>query len=204
MSIWLILVICFLPIVLFFGWSKKYREKHPEAFGYVLSIIGTFVGVAVGLYFTDLASLKEKKQRTVKVLEASKEEMQWLISRAKIIDAATDKLSNRQKQKYYYLEMPPFFAETLRSELLAETLHPKTIEQLNVIRENLLFDVDLLKKEVASQDMVSLKSDLQDYKKQIQECIDVIDKEIERLNHLVKDKEFEKNAKLNLVKLMSE
>lgn len=204
MSIWFILVICFLPIILFFGWSKKYREKHPEAFGYVLSIIGTFVGVAVGLYFTDLSSLNEKKQRTVKVLEASREEMEWLISRAKMIDTATDKLSSGQRQKYYYLEMPPFFGETLRSELLAETLHPKTLEQFNVIRENLLFDVDLLRKDVNSRDISNLEADLKDYKNLIQASISVIDKEIERLNGVVKKSEFEKNAKSNLLKLMRE
>jgi hypothetical protein len=201
MSIWFILVICLLPIILFFGWSKKYREKHPDAFGYVLSIIGTFVGVAVGLYFTDLAAVKDKKQRTIKVLEASKEEMEWLISRAKMIDTATNNLSSRQKQKYYYLEMPPFFSETLRSELLAETLHPKTIEQFNVIRENLLFDVDLLKKDVNSKDVLNLEGDLFDYKKQITASIKVIDKEIELLEGNVERRDFERDAKLNLDKL---
>jgi hypothetical protein len=204
MSIWFILVICLLPIILFFGWSKKYREKHPDAFGYVLSIIGTFVGVAVGLYFTDLAAVKDKKQRTIKVLEASKEEMEWLISRAKMIDTATNNLSSRQKQKYYYLEMPPFFSETLRSELLAETLHPKTIEQFNVIRENLLFDVDLLKKDVNSKDVLNLEGDLFDYKKQITASIKVIDKEIELLEGNVERRDFERDAKLNLDKLMKD
>ncbi|TAG18181.1 MAG: hypothetical protein EAZ14_07245 [Runella slithyformis] len=204
MSIWFIVVICLLPIVLFLGWSKKYREQHPDTFGYVLSIIGTFVGVAVGLYFTDLAALKEKKQRTVKVLEASKEEMEWLISRAKMIDTVTDNLSSVQKQKYYYLEMPPFFTETLRSELLAEMLHPKSLEQFNIIRENLLFDVDLLKKDVSSKDVPNLESDLNDYKKQIKESIAVIDKEIELLNGEILQENFEASAKSNLSRLMKE
>ena len=143
MSIWLVISICFLPILLFLSWSKKYREKNPDIFGYILSLIGTFVGVAVGLYFSDLAAAKDKRQRAVKVLEASKEEMEWLVNRAKIIDTVT-----QQQKKYYYLEMPPFFAETLRSELLAETLHPKTMEHFNVLRENLLFDVSILKKDI--------------------------------------------------------
>lgn len=204
MSIWFILIICFLPVILFFSWNRKYREKHPEAFGYVSSIIGTFVGVAVGLYFTDLSALKEKKQRTIKVLEASKEEMKWLINRAKMIDTATDNLSSRQKQKYYYLEMPPFYAETLRSELLAEILHPKTLEQFNLIRENLLFDVDLLKKDVTNKDINNLDGDLDDYKKQIEASINVIDKEIELLNGNIKKHAFENAAKENLNKLMKD
>jgi hypothetical protein len=202
MSIITVIIICFLPLLLFFGWSKKYREKHPEAFSYVLSIIGTFVGVAVGLYFTDLAAAKEKKQRAVKVLQASKEEMEWLIARAVTLDTAMENIPLKQRPKAYYLEMPPFFAETLRSELLAETLHPKTLEQFNLIRENLLFDVELLRKDYNSKNIKNLEFDLEDYKDQIKSAIDVVDKEINLLENKTKKVEFEKASESSLKILM--
>lgn len=204
MALWFIIVICFLPILLFFGWTKNFREKNPDIFGYILSLVGTFVGIIVGLYFNDLASAKDKSARTVKVLEASKEEMEWLYNRAQVIDVITDTVSSRQREKYYFLEMPPFYSETLRSELLAETLHPKSLEQFNLIRENLLFDVEVLRKDLQSKDTFRLKSDLRDYKQQIAASIQAIDLEIGRLTDSIPETEYVARAKQSIKKLMQQ
>jgi hypothetical protein len=204
MPVWFLIAICFLPILLFLGWTKKFREKNPEIFGYILSLAGTFVGILVGLYFNDLASERDKKIRTVKVLEASKEEIEWLITRARIIDVVTDTVQNRKKQKYYFLEMPPFYTETLRSELLAEILHPKSLEQFHLIRENLLFDVELLRKDVGLKDERLMKEDLQDYKLQLKASIAAIDLEIGRLTDSISETAYLQKAKASITKLMEE
>ena len=204
MPLWFIILICFLPVLLFLGWTKRFREKNPEIFGYILSLVGTFVGIIVGLYFNDLASAKDKRARTVKVLEASKEEMEWLMNRAKMIDVITDTVSSRQREKYYFLEMPPFYTETLRSELLAETLHPKSLEQFNLIRENLLFDVEVLRNDVKTKDTFRLKSDIRDYKQQIAASIQAIDLEIGRLTDSIPEQDYIIKAKQSIKKLMEE
>ncbi len=200
MPLWFVIVLCCLPFILFLPFTSTFRVKYPDAFGYILSLVGTFVGIIAGLYFSDLAAANDKKKLTVKVLEASKEELQWLINRAKAIDIVTDTLS--QRQKYYYLEMPSFFTQTLRSELLSETLHPKSNEQFNVIRENLLFDVDLLRKDVTSKNKKDLDEDLLDYKKQLVVAINVMSSEIELLQSNINKKEFEKKAQMRIDSLM--
>jgi hypothetical protein len=204
MPIWFIIIICFLPIFLFMGWTKKFREKNPEIFGYILSLAGTFVGVLVGLYFNDLAATHDKRLRTVKVLEASKEELEWLINRAQTIDNITDTLSAAKQKKYYFLEMPPFYTETLRSELLAETLHPKSLEQFHVIRENLLFDVELLRKDLGLKDSKSMKEDLVDYTHQLKASIGAIDLEIGRITKTVSQAEFDRKAQQSIILLMAD
>lgn len=202
MPLWFVIVLCCLPFILFLPFTSSFRAKYPDAFGYILSLVGTFVGIIAGLYFSDLAAANDKKKLTVKVLEASKEELQWLINRAKAIDIVTDTLSQPQRQKYYYLEMPPFFTQTLRSELLSETLHPKSHEQFNVIRENLLFDVDLLRKDVTSKDKKHLDEDLLDYKQQLLVAINVMSSEIDLLQSSINKKEFEKKAQIRVDSLM--
>lgn len=202
MPLWFVISLCCLPFVLFLPFLSGFRQKYPDAFGYILSLVGTFVGIIAGLYFTELAAANDKRKLTVKVLEASKEELQWLINRAKAIDIVTDTLSQPQRQKYYYLEMPPFFTQTLRTELLSETLQPKTHEQFNVIRENLLFDVDLLRKDVASNDKKHLDEDLKDYKRQLFVAIEVMNSEIELLQKSMSFSEFEKKANIRIDSLM--
>ncbi|XVJ65848.1 MAG: hypothetical protein HEQ40_06695 [Lacibacter sp.] len=202
MPLWFVIVLCCIPFILFLPLFSSFRQKYPDAFGYILSLVGTFVGIIAGLYFTDLAAANDKRKLTVKVLEASKEEMQWLINRAKAIDLVTDTLAQSQRQKYYYLEMPPFFTQTVRTELLSEVLHPKTHEQFNVIRENLLFDVDLLRKDVAAKDAQHLDEDLKDYKQQLALAIEVMNNEIDLLQHKISTGEFEQKAKARIDSLI--
>jgi hypothetical protein len=202
MPLWFVISLCCLPFILFLPFLSGFRQKHPDAFGYLLSLVGTFVGIIAGLYFSDLVANNDKKKLTVKVLEASKEELQWLINRAKAIDLVTDTLSQPQRQKYYYLEMPSFFTQTLRTELLSEILQPKTHEQFNVIRENLLFDVDLLRKDVASKDKTHLDEDLKDYKRQLYVAIEVMNSEIDLLQKHLIFREFEQKAKIRIDSLM--
>jgi hypothetical protein len=202
MPLWFVIVLCCLPFILFLPFFSAFRQRFPDAFGYILSLVGTFVGIIAGLYFTDVAANNDKKKLTVKVLEASREELQWLINRAKTIDLITDTLTNQHRQKYYYLEMPPFFTQTVRTELLSEVLHPKTHEQFNVIRENLLFDVDLLRKDVSAKDNEHLDEDLKDYKRQLTIAIEVMNSEIELLQNKVGKKEFETRAQVRVDSLM--
>jgi hypothetical protein len=202
MPLWFVIILCCIPLALFLPFTAGFRTRFPDAFGYILSLLGTFVGIIAGLYFTDLAAANDKRKLTIKVLEASKEEMQWLINRAKAIDKVTDTLADSQRQKFYYLEMPSFFTQTLKTELLSEVIQPKSHEQFNVIRENLLFDVDLLKKDVANDDKKHLDEDLIDYKRQLSLAITVLNSEINLLGGRIKRLEFERLAQQRLDSLM--
>jgi hypothetical protein len=204
MPLWFVIVLCCIPFVLFLPVFSAFRQRFPDAFGYILSLVGTFVGIIAGLYFTDVAAYNDKKKLTVKVLEAGREELQWLINRAKTIDLITDTMAQQHRQKYYYLEMPPFFTQTVRTELLSEILHPKTHEQFNVIRENLLFDVDLLRKDISAKDNKHLDEDLEDYKHQLSLAIEVMNSEIQLLQQNISRNEFEKQAQQRIDSLMKE
>lgn len=202
MPLWFVAVICFLPIFLFLGWTTKFREKNPDIFGYIVSLVATFVGIIIGLYFNDLASLNDKKNRTVKVYQASKEEIEWLINRAKTIDILSDSLPVKDHQKFYNLELPPFYSQTLRSELISEISHPLTLEKFNLIRENLLFDVELLNEDNKVKNKMKLDEDLIEYRQQLNYTINTIDLEIKRLNGGVTEEVFESESKNLLKKLM--
>lgn len=78
MSITFIIIICLLPILLFLDWIKPFRDKYPDTFGYILSLVGTFVGIVLGLYFTNIQEHIAKKNATVKLMQASKDELEWL------------------------------------------------------------------------------------------------------------------------------
>ncbi len=202
MPLWFVVIVCFLPIFLFLGWTTSFREKNPDIFGYVVSLFGTFVGIIVGLYFNNLASFNDKQNRTVKVYQASREEIEWLINRAKTIDLLSDSIPVKDHQKFYNLELPPFYSQTLRSELISEISHPLSLEKFNLIRENLLFDVELLKEDNKIKNKKKLDEDLIEYREQLNYTINTIDLEIKRLNGNVTEKVFETESKALLKKLM--
>lgn len=202
MPIWFVIGICFIPILLFLGWTSSFREKNPDIFGYIVSLLGTFVGIIVGLYFNDLASLNDKQNRTVKVYQASIEEIEWLINRAKTIDILSDSAPSTSHQKFYNLELPPFYSQTLRSELISEISHPLSLEKFNLIRENLLFNIELLREDNKTKDKKKLDEDLLEYKKQLNFSINAMDLEIKLLNKDISNQVFEQESKTLLKKLM--
>lgn len=201
MSTVLVLLVCVLPLVLFLNWTRAFRERYSDAFGYVLSLIGTFVGVFVGLYFTDLQNTKDKKATAVKVLETSRQELKYLQRRAAQIEGKTETSYSRDEQKFMQLELPPFFSHTLRTELMAETLHPLSTEQFNLIRENLLFDAGLIRKDAGNLNRAQLQSDLADYREQLAVALEVIESEIARLEDRQLIEEFERLARARLAQL---
>jgi hypothetical protein len=201
MSAALVLFVCLLPLILFLKWTRRFRENYSDVFGYLLSLIGTFVGVFVGLYFTDLQSTKDKKATAVKVLEASLQELKYLDRRAAQIEGRAETNYSREEQKFMQLELPPFFAHTLRTELMAESLHPLSVEQFNLIRENLLFDTGLIRKDVAALNRDQLQKDLADYREEIRIALQIIEAEIARLQDKMTPEQFEPAARERLAKL---
>lgn len=203
MSSTFIIIICLLPILLFLDWTKTFRNKYPDTFGYILSLVGTFVGIVLGLYFTDIQEYKGKKEATIKLLEASKEELQWLKKRCDLVVERLDTLPNRKRDKFLELDIPPFFSETLRSQIMVEMLQPTTIEQLNIIKENLLFDTKMMRADIQNKQLEEIKKDKVDYKKQVELAISIIDAEIELIKGDIKLDTFETNSKKNLKLLMN-
>ena len=126
------------------------------------------------------------------------------MNRAKLIDVVTDTVADGKRQKYYFLEMPPFYSETLRSELLAETLHPNSLEQFNLIREILLFNVEVLRGDIKTNDTSMLKKDLADYRSQLKSSIDAIDLEIKRLDEQLSEGDFVQQSRQSIRKLMDQ
>lgn len=203
MSITFIILICFLPILLFLNWTKSFREKYPDTFGYILSLVGTFVGIVLGLYFTDVQEQKADEEATIKILQAGKEELEWLKKRCDVIAETVDTLPNRKRDQFLELDMPPFFSETLRSQLLVEMLQPTSIEQFNIIKENLVFDIKMMRTDFKNKKIEEIKEDKADYKKQLELTIDIIDKEIELLEGAIDQETFDSVAKNNLHLLMN-
>ncbi|WP_026712213.1 hypothetical protein [Flavobacterium filum] len=203
MSITFIILICFLPIILFLNWTKKFREKYPDTFGYILSLVGTFVGIVLGLYFTDIQEQKSDEEATVKILQAGKEELEWLIKRCDVIAETVDTLPNRKRDQFLALDVPPFFSETLRSQLLVEMLQPTSIEQFNIIKENLVFDIKMMRSDFKNKKIEAIKEDKADYKKQLELTIGIIDKEIELLEGAIDQATFDSISEKNLRLLMN-
>ncbi len=202
MNITFIILICFLPIVLFLNWTKPFREKYPDTFGYILSLVGTFVGIVLGLYFTDIQEQKASKKATVKLLQASKEELEWLKKRCDIISETVDTLPNRKRDQFLELDLPPFFSETIRSQIMVEMLQPTSIEQFNIIKENLFFDIKMMRADFKNKNIEEIKLDKADYKKQISSTIAIIDREIDLLEGKLTQADFDSISKKNSKLLM--
>jgi hypothetical protein len=204
MTITFIILLCALPILLFLNWTKKFRDKYPETFGYILSLVGTFVGIVLGLYFTDIQEFQGKKQATIRVLETSKEELEWLVKRCDIMTKSFDTLPNKKRDKFLQLEIPPFFSETIRSQIIAEMLQPSSIEQFYIIKENLIFDSKMIQLDYKMKDLKNIKLDVEDYKKQIFSAIHTIDIEIKLLGDTIEREEFDSISKRKLALLMEQ
>lgn len=197
-----IILICLFPILLFLNWTKPFREKYPDTFGYILSLVGTFVGIVLGLYFTDIQENKSNKEATVKLLQVSKEELEWLMKRCDVVAETVDTLPNRKRDKFLELDMPPFFSETLRSQIMIEMLQPTSIEQLNIIKENLVFDIKMMRADFKNKKVEEIKRDKADYKKQLILTNEIIDKEIELLEGSISQETFDSISTKNLRLLM--
>ena len=204
MTITFIILLCALPILLFLNWTKKFRDKYPDTFGYILSLVGTFVGIVLGLYFTDIQEFRGKKQATIRVLETSKEELEWLVKRCDIMTKSFDTLPNKKRDKFLQLEIPPFFSETVRSQIIAEMLQPSSIEQFYIIKENLIFDSKMIQLDYKMKDLKNIKLDVEDYKTQIFSAIHTIDIEIKLLGDTIEREEFDSISKRKLALLMEQ
>lgn len=202
MSSTFILLICILPILLFLNWTKSFREKYPDTFGYILSLVGTFVGIVLGLYFTDIQEQKADKEATVKILQASREELEWLMKRCDFIAETFDTLPNRKRDQFLTLDMPPFFSETLRSQLMVEMLQPTSIELLNIIKENVVFDIKMMRVDFTNKKTEEIKLDKADYKRQLELTTSIIDREIKLLEGTIDIETFDSLSKKNLRSLL--
>lgn len=203
MNLLFIILICLLPILLFLNWTKKFRDKYPDTFGYILSLLGTFVGIVLGLYFTDIQEYKTRKAATVKVLEASKEELEWLSKRCDVVIGTLDTIANKKRDKFLELDIPPFFSETLRSQIIVEMLQPVSIEQFNIIKENLIFDIKGMRADFLNKETDAIKKDKLDYKRQIGLAVAIIENEINLIKGNLDLDAFENTSKNNLKLLMN-
>ena len=165
--------------------------------------MGTFVGIVLGLYFTDIQENKANKEATIKLLQASKEELEWLMKRCDLISETFDTLPNRKRDQFLELDLPPFFSETLRSQIMVEMLQPASIEQFNIIKENLVFDIKLMRADYKNKNVKSIKEDKADYKKQLEQTSSIIDREIELLEGEIDLATFDSISKKNLRLLMN-
>ena len=204
MNIAFIIIVCLLPILLFLDWTKTFREKFPDTFGYILSLVGTFAGIVIGLYVTDIRDFRSKEQTTIKILETSKEELEWFIKRCEVMTTTLDTLPNRKRDKFLQLEIPPFFSETIRSQIIIEMVQPTTMEQFNIIKENLIFDSKMLRMDFKEMDKKKIKFDTEDYKRQLLFTIKIIEYEIKLLNGDIKKSVFESESKKRIKLLMEE
>lgn len=202
MNIIVILVICILPVLLFLDFTKPFREKYPDTFAYVLSLVGTFVGIVLGLYFTEIQENNADKQAAIKTLQTSYEELEWLITRSEKIVERMDTISNREREKFLSLETPPFFSETLRSPILVDMLQPVSFEQFHIIKENVQFDTKSMRSDIHSKDVQRLKLDKLDYKKQLLLANNIIKDEIKLLEGDMHIVDFDKVSKKRLKMLM--
>ena len=204
MNILFIIVLCLLPILLFLDWTKKFRDKYPDTFGYILSLVGTFVGIVLGLYFTNIQEHKDKKAATVKILQASKEELQWLNKRCDLVIESLDTIPNSKRDKFLALDIPPFFSESLRSQIIVEMLQPVSIEQFNIIKENLVFDTKTMREDFKNKNIDEIRKDKLDYKKQLQLAITIIENEVALIEGNLKTDVFENKSKEDLKLLMED
>ena len=198
MTIWIVIIICLLPIFLFTRFTKQFRNKYPDMFGYVFSLVGTFIGVFVGLYVSNIQEKNDRKEQAISVLQAGKKEIQWLMQRAENFSKAPDTLTVREMIQLRGIESPPFFTLTLRSELMAEMLQPHSIAQFNRIKEKMFFDIEVSIQENTNEQKQDFKNNMEDYKKQLSLTLTIIYEEIERLKGNISTKKFEENASKRL------
>jgi hypothetical protein len=198
MNIWILICICLLPILLFTNSTKSIRDKYPETFGYIFSVIATFVGIVIGLYVDGLQAEKEQKQKMVKIMEASKQEIVWLTNRTNTIKNMADTVSKGVLVKFLNLELPPFYTQTLRTDIANEVIHPLTYEEFNLIREQLLIDMQWIRETYALKNNVELDKKLDKYNLHLLKTNTIIDMEIKRIKGEIPSENFEKEMKLKI------
>jgi hypothetical protein len=111
-------------------------------------------------------------------------------------------LPNRKRDQFLELDLPPFFSETIRSQIMVEMLQPTSIEQFNIIKENLIFDIKMMRADFKNKKTEEIKKDKSDYKKQLELTTYIIDQEIELLEGKIDLKTFDSISIKNLRLLM--
>jgi len=197
MNIWILILICILPILLFTGLIKKFRAQHPETFGYS-SIVATFIGIVIGLYVDGWQNEKAQKQKMVKMMEASKQEIVWLTNRTKTIKHVADTLSKNVLIKFLNIELPPFYSQTLRTDIANEIIHPLTYEEFNLIREHLLIDMQWIISSHGNKNNSELDTKLDNYNRHLIATNVIIDLEIARINGTISSNDFSTKIRAKL------
>lgn len=204
MNFWLLIIICLLPISFFTKFFKPVKEKYPESFAYIFSVVATFIGIFIGLYVDGKQSDKAQQNKMVKILEASKQEIVWLTNRTNSIKNMADSVSKGILVKFINLELPPFYTQTLRTDIANEVIHPLTYEEFNLIRENLLLDLQWIEVTYAQKNNTELDKELDKFNRHLLKTIEIIDLEIQRITNAIPEKEFETVMRKNIKDVFEE
>jgi hypothetical protein len=198
MNIWLVLVVSILPILLFTNLTKKFRDDHPETFSYIISLVATFVGIVIGLYVNDWQGNRDKTNKMIKILEASKQEINWTINRTEKLKSIADTTSRSVLINFLNLQLPPFFSETLRTEIASEVIHPLAFEEFNLIREQLILDAQWISSTYANKKNAELDTKLNEYKYHLELTNVILNAEIKRLSGKISIVDFNKELKAKI------
>lgn len=198
MSIWLVLIVSLLPILLFTNLTKKFREEHPETFSYLISLVATFVGIVIGLYVNDWQGNRDKTNKMIKILEASKQEISWMITRTEKIKGIADTTSKSVLIKFLNLELPPLYSETLRTDIASEVIHPLAFEEFNLIREQLILDAQWISSIFADKKNEELDTKLNEYQAHLHLTNVILDIEIKRLSGQISKTDFNLQLKAKI------
>lgn len=88
------------------------------------------------------------------------------------------------------------------SQIIVEMLQPSSIDQLKIIKENLVFDTKMMREDFKNREIEEIKKDKVDYKKQVQYAIRILDNEIKLIEGNLDSDTFETNGKKDLNLLM--
>ncbi len=129
-SILLIIIV----LILFHKKFDNFREKHKDAFNFLLTLIATFVGVFLAIYFTNQSENNKEKQNAIKLLNATAFDLSNLTKNVQTTyNVATIKIDSSYSPKIHIKdnlpELPIMYQNILTNENVLKHLSEVGIKE---------------------------------------------------------------------------
>ncbi len=175
--------------------TRKILEKKKDLVNFICTIIATFIGVFFAIYFNNEAIRNQEKNTTIKLLEASKNELNLVC--LEIETRIESILESKKPVKYeltnHHFPYPIIFPQTIQNEIVLKNITSSSLRALNLQWRGLTIEYDLISEpqNIMAYTDSALIIIIKNYKQKAECSSNLIDNEIELIHNDISKVEFE-------------
>lgn len=158
-----ILLIILTSIIALWNKLEKFRNEKKDFFNFGLTLIASFIGVFLAIYFNNLDEIKKEKKNVVKILEATSTDLNNTFNIVNSIYniSKTDIDSTKSIRKYVennQIPLPRLFSKIVEDEIILRHISGQGIHHFSLCIDNMVRVQSAINNKTAIEDSMLLAS----------------------------------------------